>query len=319
MELYFKDEQYMMRVLASAKNPPESNHSLEEAFLLCLRPAGARQLDHLSQRLTEIYPELTSEEGYRLTRGAGIPGKLEFSHTVCRRMYSAALELLESGIPLGSENSALWGHLILEGKVAGQLAAALGLDPERAQKMGMLHDFGRTVTGTLEHTVRGYEILSDIGWEAEALGCLTHSFLAGGRCASNEQAESGFYVDAQGNPCWQAGAVKDHVSQFLEVYQFTDYDLILNIADLMATSWAILPPAERVADIATRRVIDPVNRRYFLSELTNRLWEMAGKISHGAMDIPKRVKADEKTSLEEIEEAFVKSSQAFYRVYQTVI
>lgn len=211
-------------------------------MLLCLKTADRTQVHNLCKKMQSRFPGLTENDCFPLTRGEAIPGKTDCTPAVLREIYRLALELLESGQSLGDGNANLWGHWFLESQAAGRLAENAGLDGDTARKLGLLHDFGRTVTGTLEHTVRDFELLTDLGWDFEALGCPTHSFLAGGRCASNEQAEKGFYVDDCGQPQWQPGSVKDDVTVFLEHCTYTEYDLILNIADLMASAWAILPP-----------------------------------------------------------------------------
>lgn len=318
MELYFQNEHYREKALFLAEHRPESTHTLEEAVLLCLKTADRTQLRNLCKKMQSRFPGLTEQDCFLLTRGEAVPGKTDCTPAVLREIYRLALELLESGQGLGDGNASLWGHWFLESRAAGRLAENAHLDGDTARKLGLLHDFGRTVTGTLEHTVRGFELLTDLGWDFEALGCLTHSFLAGGRCASNEQAEKGFYVDDRGLPRWRPGSVKDDVTVFLEHCTYTEYDLILNIADLMVSAWAILPPAERLADIATRRVLDPTNRSYFLAELTNQLWNLARKISPQPLNVPAPIHADRDTSPADIQACFSQASQAFFGIYRTL-
>lgn len=85
---------------------------------------------------------------------------------------------------------------------------------------------------------------------------MTHSFVNGNRCANNEPAEDGFYVDDTGNPRWEENTAKDDITKFLENYQYNEYDNILTIADLMATDKGIVSPFDRIEDIATRKKLD---------------------------------------------------------------
>lgn len=317
MKLYFRNKTYLDKAILLAKSCPDSAHTPEEAFLLLIHGASKGQLENLLGLMEQALPGMSPEECYALTQCPEGPEKAS-------RILTLAYDCLDSGKPLGTElvngrhNASDWiGHSLLEGKLCGQLAVACGLDAEKARRLGMLHDYGRRSVHTLEHTVRGFELLVDQGWEQEALGCLTHSFLCGGRCASNESAEPGFYVDDNGNPCWAENAEKDDVTVFLEHYEYTEYDIILNIADLMTTSHAIVSPRDRIADIATRRTIDPTNRGYFLAELTNQLNRMRQRITGDTGNVPE-IKAKKGVSLEEITDAFERVSEMFFEAYQEI-
>lgn len=327
MGLYFNNKSYLEKALYSADNPPESTHTFGEALILCFCAARKGQLSNLCAELQKVWPDLSEEESYTLTRGISIPQKVEITEDVCRTIWNCAVHVLESGKPLGSEinpssgrnTSHLWGHLIFESKAAGQLAEASGLDGDTARKLALLHDIGRTSAGTMEHGMRGFEILTDLGWDREALGCLTHSYLAGGRCTNLESAIPGFRVDEEGNSHFDDTTEIDDITIFLDKYTYTPYDNILNIADLMASNWAILPPAERVADVLTRRAFCPANHWFFKAELTNSLWEMREQISGGVEKAPAaKLKATAETSCDDIQSAFEKASDAFFRTYKRV-
>lgn len=186
-----------------------------------------------------------------------------------------------------------------------------------AQIQGILHDYGRKITHSFEHVTRGYEKLVDEGWENEAVAALTHSFLNGGRCASNESAEEGFYVDEKGNPDWRPETEKDDITLFLENYKYSKYDDILNVADLMATSSGIVSPYDRIQDIATRRKLDPTNRGYFLAEFTNKLIEF---LKESGAEIPenmqREIKATPDVSIVELNERFKIASEVFFNYYK---
>ena len=186
-----------------------------------------------------------------------------------------------------------------------------------AQIQGILHDYGRKTTHSFEHVTRGYEKLVDEGWENEAVAALTHSFLNGGRCASNESAEEGFYVDEKGNSAWKPETEKDDITLFLENYKYSKYDDILNVADLMATSSGIVSPYDRIQDIATRRKLDPTNRGYFLAEFTNKLIEF---LKESGAEIPenmqREIKATPDVSIDELNERFKIASEVFFNYYK---
>ncbi len=325
MSLYFKNEHYRRQSLKDAKREYLNMHSVKEAFFLLIKNAQETDLFNLCKFVQSHYPQLSLHECYQLTQGEGNE-ILPLDEEVLSTIYHCAYQCLESGNSLGTRtimdgkiNTSDWmGHCLWEGKLAGQLASILNLDVSRAEKLGILHDYGRKISQDVNHITRGYEELSDAGWNEEALGCLTHSFLAGGRCSWNDSPEDGFYVNEKGEPYWELGATKDDITIFLEHYSYTEYDHILNIADLMATSKAIVSPAERIADIATRRKeFDPRNRLYFLAELSNKLIEMLIKMGGEVPeDMSQKVVVKKGVTLEAITLKFERASTLFFAEYQ---
>lgn len=331
MNLYFRNEGYKKRALEDAKKEYTNRHSVKEAFFLLIEGANEGDLSNMCELVQKYYKEktppikLSLKECYQLTQGESLQN-LAFNEEVQYVVYDCAYKCLESGKPLGNRtimdgkiNTSDWmAHCLLEGKLSGELAAKMGLDVARAQKLGILHDYGRKLIHNSYHITRGYEELSDKGWHKEAIGCLTHSFLAGGRCSWNDSPEEGFYVDEEGNPHWMPETKKDDLTIFLENYKFTEYDDILNVADLMATSKAIVSPSERIADIATRRKeFDPRNRLYFLAEFTNKLIEMLEKIGGEVPDdMLEKVKAKKGITLADITDKFERASDLFFAQYQ---
>lgn len=322
MKLYFSNEDYKAKAL-STKRVSESKHTVGDAFMLLVKDVSKEDLSNLTKMMSEYYG--ISEDGcYSLTQGIEASGVSVDKETIADLAYKC----IESGKTLGEKtiqggkwNTSSWmSHVLYEGKLAKEFATKLGLDPVTAQIQGILHDYGRKTIHNLEHVTKGYEKLIDEGWEDEAPAALTHSFLNGGRCASNDQAEEGFFVDENGNPCWKLGSEKDDITLFLENYEYTEYDDILNVSDLMATSDGIVSPYDRIQDIATRRTLDPTNRGYFLAEFTNKLVEFLEKT--GAQipeDIKRTVKADQTTSLDELNENFKVVSDVFYEHYKNNI
>lgn len=329
MSLYFKNADYTKRALEDAKKQYVDRHSVIDAFFLLIENAEPGDLSNVCELIQRHYHsmQLSIKECYDLTQGIGAKN-LVLTDDVKHVIYDCAYKCLEIGKHLGNRtimegkiNTSDWmAHCLLEGKLAGELAAKMQLDVARAQKLGILHDYGRKISQDNNHITRGYEELSDKGWNDEAIACLSHSFLAGNRCAWNDSPEDGFFVDDDGVPQWEVGTQKDDLTIFLENYEFSVYDDILNIADLMATSAAIVSPAERIADIATRRKkFDPRNRLYFLAELCNKLIDMlrniGGKIPE---DMLEKVKAKKGVTLEEITVKFERASELFFEQYQKI-
>lgn len=236
-------------------------------------------------------------------------------------ILSFAIECLNNGLYLGEKtinygkNTSSWiGHSVYVGEVCANLAKILGLDDNIARTLGLLHDYGRKFSHGFNHVIKGYEALIELGWYDESFACLTHSFVKGGRCSNNERAIEGFYVDEEGNPRWKEGTKQDDVTLFLQSYKYTDYDIILNIADLMATSYGIVSPYDRIKDIATRREVDITNRGYFLADITNVYIDFLKKINY-IDENTKYIKATKDVTLEEIEDRFKEVSEYFFEMY----
>lgn len=332
MEVNFSNEYYRQKAM-NAKQSGKSNHTVEDAFFLLIKDVDKEDLSNLClmikehMRTLEKPVDLSMEDCYDLTQGKDV-SSVKLDQDLRKTIVDLAYECIENGNTLGNKtiqngkiNTSSWmSHVLFEGKLAGELASKLGVDPETATIQGILHDYGRKETHSFAHVIRGYEKLVDEGWEEEAVASLTHSFFNGGRCASNEQAEEGFYVDDNGDPQWREGAKKDDITKFLENYQYSEYDTILNIADLMATSDGIVSPFDRIEDIATRRTLDPINRGYFLAEFTNKLVDILREI--GA-EVPERlsgeIKASKGVTLDTINQRFKDVSDLFFENYKKEI
>ena len=267
MKLNFENDYYRKEALENSKKSNyENNNTSEDAFLLILKDIKKEDLSNLITLIQQTFIKkynlnLTEDEAYEITQRDGL--KLEYK----KLLLELAYKCIDNGQHLGNNtildgkiNTSSWmSHSLFEGRLCSQLALKDGLNPETAQKIGILHDYGRKYTHSFEHVIVGFEKLIDLGWNAEAIACLTHSFVNGNRCANNEPAEDGFYVDDTGNPRWEENTAKDDITKFLENYQYNEYDNILTIADLMATDKGIVSPFDRIEDIATRKKLDVKN------------------------------------------------------------
>lgn len=319
-ELNFKDGSNIIQNLLKTDYNEQNIHSKEDAFILLINNT---EYDNLSNLCEMIYSSnnlsfASLKEVFELTQTNY--SNLDFNTK--RIILDNAFKCLENGKTLGDKtinegkiNTSSWfSHSLYIGKLCFDLARILGLNEEIAFTLGILHDIGRKYDHSFNHVIKGCEFLYSIGWYNEAIGCLTHSFVNGGRCSNNEPALSGFYVDENGNPKWEKAAKIDDVGYFLNHYDYTDYDRILNIADLMATDKGIVSPYDRIEDIATRRKIDPINRGYFLSDFTNLLVDFMKRTGSIDEDYP-YIKATKNIKIEEINEKFKIVSQYFYDFY----
>lgn len=311
MNLNFSNEYYKNKSINFIKT---NIHTPANAFMLLINGLEYENLSNLCLEINKILA-ININDCYKLTQNLNINEELK------NIVYSCAINCLNDNKFLGTKtindgkiNTSAWiNHCLHSSIMCKNLANILGIDESKAETLGLLHDFGRKYDHSLNHTIKGFEKLIDIGWNTEAIGCLTHSFLNGNRCANNDPATEGFYIDDYGNPNFRPNSKKDDISIFLENYNFTNYDIILNLADLTATSNGILSPYERIQDIATRRQIDPINRKYFLCELTNTLINFI-KIMTPELNY-QHIKATKDITLEQVETYFKKISEIFFNEY----
>lgn len=287
MELNFTNETYKEKAKQSIPySKANSKRTIAEAFMVLIKGVPKEDLSNLCSKLQEKLKdmlEVTPEECYELTQGSEeVLNKI--STVVDIRNFGTylltlAYECIEKDkvylgdktIKVGINTSAWISHSLYEAKVAQRLAEIKGLDTEKAGVLGLLHDYGRKYIHDFTHVIKGFEALTDEGWEEEARACLTHSFINAGRCANCDPAEEGFYIDEKGRPSWEQDEFFDDIAEVLCGLKYDEYDDILNIADLMAMSEGVTTPFERVKDVATRKKPDSKNRTYFLSEFMNKL------------------------------------------------
>ena len=324
MKLNFENDYYKKEAFKHSKQHNyENSNKAKDAFFIVLKDIKKEDMSNLialvQQNFKKMYNlDLSEDDVYEITQRSGL--KNEYKELLLELAYTC----IDNGQHLGNNtildgkiNTSSWiSHSLFEGRLCRQLAIKEGLNPETAQKIGILHDYGRKYTHSFEHVIIGYEKLIDLGWNEEAIACLTHSFINGNRCANNEPAEEGFYVDGNGNPQWEEEVQKDDITEFLESYKYNEYDNILTIADLMSTDRGIVSPFDRIEDIATRKKPDIKNRAYFIAEFSNKLNEYITKINKTKSVNIKIIKADHKSSLEHIMLQFKKVSDRFFKEYK---
>lgn len=319
--LNFKNKKVILNEIAFSKYDVSSIHSPAETFKKLVKDDDFENLNNLCKTIQNFAKEtlgknLTEKEAYRLLQESDFYDQtfLNLAYQCIEKYHTLGTKTINEG----KINTSSWySHVLYAGKACQKMAQMQGLNENAAWTLGLIHDYGRKFDHSFNHVVLGADALIDMGWNEEAKAAITHSFVKGGRCASNEQALKGFHVDKNGNESWDETAEFDDVSLFLQNYKYTGYDLILNIADLMATDKGIVSPYERIKDIATRRKIDPTNRGYFLAEFNNLLVEfLQYSVIEADISQLKTIKATPDVSLEEIENNFKNTSQIFYEIYR---
>ena len=124
----------------------------------------------------------------------------------------------------GKLNPGLWvEHSIYAGNAAKIIAEnTLGLCPDIALVLGMLHDIGRRagVTG-MRHIIDGYNFAIEKGFYHVAKVCITHSF----DCKDIKSAFGKWDCSEQ---------EYNFVKQYLENTEYDDYDRLIQLCDALA-------------------------------------------------------------------------------------
>ena len=145
-----------------------------------------------------------------------------------------SLEMLEEA--RGKTRNDGWiNHSICVGNAAGVIAKALGLDEEKAKTLGYIHDIGKLIKFK-GHVMEGYNYLKRLGYDDEYCNvCLTHSYLNNDvNCTQGEPDSIPFRTE------------------FIKNHEYTIYEKIINLCDLMCTS-KVVTMEKRLIDVISRR------------------------------------------------------------------
>lgn len=150
----------------------------------------------------------------------------------------AAKKLLDEAVEI---NPGAWGkHSEYAALCAEKIAAACGLDFEKAYVLGLLHDIGRKfLVRDLGHIYYGYKYMLSLGYSDVARVCLTHSF-------PNRSLD--IYIGKIDIPEDEANEVKSALSSIV----FDDYDRLIQLCDALAGAEGVLDIEERMADVKRR-------------------------------------------------------------------
>ena len=141
-----------------------------------------------------------------------------------------------------SLNPGPWGdHSRTAARCAERIAAACGMDAEKAYLMGLMHDIGRRCgVKHLAHVLDGYDYMMALGFPDIARACLTHSF----PLQTLEEYVGNFDLPDEDI---------ERLKGLLAACEYDDYDRLIQLCDCLAG-------AGYVMDINAR--MDDVERRY---------------------------------------------------------
>ncbi len=156
---------------------------------------------------------------------------------------SAAQQLLDAA---QNTNPGAWiAHSHNVARAAEMIAVHLpDTDPERAFIFGLLHDIGRAggVTDN-RHILDGYHRLHDLGDEAAARICLTHSFpVKDVRYSVGE---------------WDVSPAEfEFIQTYLQRIEYDVYDRLIQLCDTLALASGFCLLETRMVDVSLRRGVN---------------------------------------------------------------
>lgn len=138
-------------------------------------------------------------------------------------------------------NPGPWGnHSRTAAHCAEKIAQVLGLDPEKAYILGLLHDIGRKFgVRHLGHVSDGYSYMLSLGYDEVARVCLTHSF-------TGKTTED--YVGRFDTGAGELRLIEDS----LKAMEFDGYDRLISLCDALSGSEGVLDIEERMSDVRRR-------------------------------------------------------------------
>lgn len=154
-----------------------------------------------------------------------------------------ALELLDWAASL---NPGPWkDHSLNVARAAQAIAAACGLDAERAWILGALHDIGRYEgVRAMHHIVAGHRLLTQKGDPAAARICMTHSFPGGDPMS---------YLGEWDVTDEERALIIDFISHC----EMDDYDRLIQLCDALGTAEGICLIEKRLVSVAIRHGVTP--------------------------------------------------------------
>ena len=331
MYLNFENEQNRLLALNTKSVNYEEEDGINEAdaFIYLIKDVDYQTIDTLCENVSaklgediELAKKVDPKTIYALINDKSIP---EFKNTILEQAYNLVHEGKKLGTKTdGKRNASNWIiHCLIEGELIKELAENIGLDPHVAMKLGILHDIGRKFDHSFKHTVKGFEYLIEHGLINESFSTLTHSFLPivkgdiskGNRCAIGDPPIDGFYINQNGEGVFEENAKLDDVTKFLENYEYSPYDVILNIADLMATSEGVKTPYERMLNIYSKRTPDPRNSSFFKVCFINALYRFLNESTKESKYHYNLINIKDMDSDEEIDRLLFKVSDIFMDNY----
>ena len=149
-----------------------------------------------------------------------------------------ALRLLEEGERM---NPGPWAaHSRVTGACARRIAALSGLDEDKAEVLGLMHDIGRRFgISQLKHVYDGWRYMLRLGYDEAARVCLSHSFPV--KDIRVDMAAADIAPEAY-----------EVLGRALAAMEYDDYDRLIQRCDCIAMAKGPVDIEERMADVKRR-------------------------------------------------------------------
>lgn len=257
----------------------EIYHDRYDCFFELINSLDIDFLDNLIELMQERF-NLSKDECYKVLQNKNTLKELKI------KVFDLAYECIDNHKSLGSgvseykfSKSAFISHSLEEARLCSLMAKKANLDTDKAFKMGLLHDYGRKYNHGGLHITLGFKKLFSLGYITESIGCLTHSFLNDNYFACYNPTDE-YKVNDDLNIIYIKESVKENeLYKFLSTYTYTDYDRILNLADLMTSANGVITPEKRIIDIEKRRKMTDNKRKFFIKELSETIYWYLKKIN----------------------------------------
>ena len=173
-----------------------------------------------------------------------------------------AEELLNNGVHWKKMPDAKIKHSIAVATAAKKIAQRCNLDGKHAYVLGLIHDIGCHY-GSDQHPLEGYIYMKYLGYDDEYADiCLTHSFLEGDpNCTAEGLLVEGSNVRPNRIVPYQNVPDKKFVLDFLKNHNYTPYEKIINLCDLMCSD-KIVGLDARMADLTSRKGVFSTTERH---------------------------------------------------------
>ncbi len=150
-----------------------------------------------------------------------------------------AEELLRQGKARNPDGN--WdGHSRIAAQCAEKIAAAVGMNSEKAYVLGLLHDIGRAWGhGGISHVYHGWQDMLAAGYPVAARICLTHSF--------SWQNLRGYIGPHDVTP-EQEREMENALAEIV----YDDYDRLIQLCDCLAGPGVIMDLEKRMLDVKQR-------------------------------------------------------------------
>lgn len=181
-------------------------------------------------------------------------------------MYPTREEAIALLAEAESHNPGPWGdHSRTAAHCAEKIAAAVGLDPDKAFVLGLLHDIGRRYGKRhLGHVSDGYTYMMELGYDEVARVCMSHSF--------NDQSLASYVGHRDTTP--EETAL---IERELATMVYDDYDRLIQLCDSLADAAGVVDIEERMADVKRRYGDYPQNKWGMNLALKAHFEQLAGR------------------------------------------